>query len=131
MSNVEEKHLDVLQNIEFAIVQVYRAEPALIDLDVLDAVDGLVRHYSAEENGRRAPELRLADRPARVFTAVKEMCEWRLGRGDLGGLAEGPATLLPMTDLIECLRRIQKSVRRWNRQGGRRGYLDFVSQYVV
>jgi hypothetical protein len=131
MSNVEGRHLDVLQNIEFAIVQVYRAEPALIYLDVISAVDALVRHYSAEANRRQAPESHLADRPARVFAAVKEMCEWRLGRGDLGDLAERPPSLLPMTGLIECLRRIQKSVRRWNRQGGRRGYLDFVSQYIV
>jgi len=31
MSNAQEKHLEVLQNIEFAIVARYRAEPGLID----------------------------------------------------------------------------------------------------
>jgi hypothetical protein len=131
MSNVEEKHLDVLQNIEFAIVQVYRAGPALIDLDVLDAVDGLVRHYSAEANRRQAPDSHLADRPAQVFAAVKDICEWRLGRGDLGDLADGSASPLRMAPLLVCLRRIQRSARFWNRQGGRRGYLNFVSQYIV
>ena len=32
MANVEEEYLDVLQNIEFAIVSVYRSEQALSDL---------------------------------------------------------------------------------------------------
>ncbi|WP_155960635.1 hypothetical protein [Fischerella sp. PCC 9605] len=32
---VEDKHLDVLQNIEFAIVQVYQERPDLIDAEVM------------------------------------------------------------------------------------------------
>jgi hypothetical protein len=32
---VEDQHLDVLQNIEFAIMQVYESTPDLIDTEVL------------------------------------------------------------------------------------------------
>jgi hypothetical protein len=34
------------------------------------------------------------------------------------------------TEVIRALREIQKSIPRWSRQGGRKGYLDFVSQYL-
>ncbi len=130
MSNVEETHLDVLQNMEFTIVRHYREEPALIDLDVQDAVEALIRHYSAEEGQRHAAEPQLADRPARLFGALKETCEWRLGRAHLADLAAQPGARLAVTDLLECLKRIRKSIRRWNREYGRQGYLKFVSQYV-
>src|SRR5258706_10011115 len=132
MSNVEEEdYLDVLQNIEFGIVQAARAEPTLIDLDVLDAMEALVRHYGAEENGRRTPDHRLAEKSERVFAAVKEMCEWRLGRQKLGDPDDEPLPPIAVSALVECLRRILKSARRWNGRGGRKGYLDFVSQYIV
>jgi hypothetical protein len=135
MSNFEEKYLDVLQNIEVAIVQAAHANSTLIDIDVLDAVTALVRHYGAEENGLRISEHRLAERPARVYAGVKDICEWRIGRQKLAGPDEdedegepGPSVTVPQ--LVECLRRVQKSIRRWNKEGGRKGYLDFVSQYV-
>jgi hypothetical protein len=35
----EDDSLDVLQNIEFGIMQVYRADTNLIDVDALDAVE--------------------------------------------------------------------------------------------
>jgi hypothetical protein len=130
MSGIEDTHLDVLQNIEFAIVGVCRADAALHDLDVLDAVDALVRHYHAEEEQRQPPAANLADRARCVFTSVRKICEWRLGRNPLPAHAEMPGVSIPVAELVECLRRIQKSVRRWNRVGGRQGYLEFVSRYV-
>jgi len=130
MSKIADRHPDVLHNLEFAIVDVYRAEPALLDLDAQDAVDALVRHYRAEQEGRQPPSNRLDDRAERVFQALTEICEWRLGRGRLSGLDEIPGASIPVAELVECLRRIQKSIRLWNREAGRRGYLGFVSQYV-
>jgi hypothetical protein len=44
-----EQFLDVLQNIEYAILRVYEHEADLLDLDVIDALDALVRKYVAEE----------------------------------------------------------------------------------
>ena len=130
MSNIEDRHPDVLHNLEFAIVKVYRAEPAMLDLDAQDAVDALVRHYRAEQEGRRPPATRLDGRAERVFQAVREICEWRLGRKPLSGLDEIPDDPIPVAELVECLRRIGKSIRFWNRESGRRGYLGYVSQYV-
>src|SRR6266576_908385 len=106
MSNVEDEYLDVLQNIEFIIIQSARTETSLIDLDILDAVEALVRHYVAEENGRSVPDHRLAEKPERVFVEVKRMCEWRLGRQPLEKPDEEPTAPIALSALIQCLRRI-------------------------
>ena len=127
----EDDSLDVLQNIEFGIMQVYRAETNLIDVDALDALEALIRHYVAEENGRNTPDPRLTGKPLRVFASVKEMCEWRLGRQELTADDEdAPLTPIAVSELVQRHREIQKSIRRWTRFG-RKGYLEFVSQYVV
>ena len=61
------------------------------------------------------PAAELADRARRVFTSVRAVCEWRRCRVPLPAHAEMPGTVIPVAGLGECLRRIQKSVRRWNR----------------
>lgn len=66
-----EKYQDVLQNIEFAIVSIYR------------------------EN---------LEMPITNPTSLDE--------------------------IIQCLKRILKSVEKWNKHEGIQGYLRFVSQYV-
>ena len=130
MKNPGEKNLDVLQNIEFGIVQVYRADRSLLDVDAKDAIDALVRHYRAEEERRTPPTMALGERAERVFRSVQAACEWRLGRSTGPGETAAPKSGIPVSELVKCLRKIQKSIPFWSEQGGRKGYLDFVSQYV-
>lgn len=42
---LEDVHLDVLQNTEFAIVSVYQKQPGLRDIDVMWALDALIDVY--------------------------------------------------------------------------------------
>ena len=37
---------------------------------------------------------------------------------------------LQVEEIGQCLKRIHKSVQRWNKLRGRRGYLDFVSPFI-
>ena len=131
MSKFGGDHLDLHQNIEFAIVSVWCADPSLIDVDVSDAVDALARHYHAEEAGRQPPPLRISPRASRVFEEVRAMCEWRMGRAGFPGdpLNETPVPL-PASVIVAALREIGKSITRWSKLGGRKGYLEFVSQYI-
>jgi hypothetical protein len=124
------KNLDLLRNIEFAIVEVYRADPNLLDIDAQDAIDALARHYHAEEAQRTPPVVALSDRAERVFRSVQTMCEWRLGRGVIPGETEKIEPGIPISELVKGLREIQKSIPRWSQRGGRKGYLDFVKQYL-
>ena len=126
----DDRNLDVLQNIEFGIIQVYRANPALLDIDAKDAVDALVRHYHAEEEQRTPPVMNLSERAQWVFSSVQRCCEWRLGRSPFPGETAGFEAGMPVAELVKCLRQIQKSIPRWSKQGGRKGYLDFVKEHL-
>jgi hypothetical protein len=130
MKKFDEENLDVLQNIEFAIIRVYRDDRSLIDIDAKDAIDTLIRHYHAEEEGRTPPIKTLGERAERVFQSVQRICEWRLGRAPFPGETGMPEGGIPVSLLVRCLREIQKSIPRWTQRAGRKGYLDFVSQYL-
>lgn len=128
-----EQFLDVLQNIEQAIFRVYQNQPDLLDLDVIDALDALIRRYAGERQGRIPSPPRLAERAAKVFSAAERMCEWRLGRAALN---EEDDTVIPqeqansLDDIVLCLKRIRKSVHTWNEQAGRQGYLDYIAHFL-
>jgi len=134
MADFEEEYLDVLQNIEAAIISVYRQQAELVDYEVDQALDALLREYQAQQQNRTAALPQLGVLVQQVYERVKQMCEWRLGHAPLpvatqpsGGPAPEP---LALGEAITCLKRIRKSVQKWNKRGGRRGYLQFIEQYV-
>lgn len=116
--NFDEQYLDVLQNIEVGIIQVYRKQPDLTDYNVEKAINALMCVYQAQVTGHAAPRLRLREIEQDVFNAVKVMCDWRLGK----------AALEPV--IVACLKRIRKSVVFWSKQGGRQGYLEYIAQFL-
>jgi hypothetical protein len=130
--DVEKDYLDVLQNIEFAIVSVARQEPALVDFDVENAIIALISRYQAQDRPARLPNLN--ERAKQVYELAGAMCEWRLGNAELTSVEmepSGPRPPVVAVDVIvACLKRIRKSVQRWNKEGGRRGYLTFVQRFV-
>jgi hypothetical protein len=38
---------------------------------------------------------------------------------------------ISVPELIACLKRLRKSVRFWNEQGGRQGYLNYVREFLA
>ena len=131
---IEQFH-DVLQNIEYAILTVYQDDTSLLDLDVIDALDALIRRYGAEEKARNPPKLFLSGRARTVFDAAGKVSEWRLGRVPLNAPEDG--TLIPadqrigIVDILACLKRLRKSVPVWSERGGRQGYLNYVSDFLL
>lgn len=126
---IEDKYLDVLQNLEFAIVHEFRRDRTILDMNVEDAVAALAAYYDAEVQQRTPPQPRLSEQSKKLFDAVKQVCEWRLGRSTGPGHEEETQPLAP-DEMVSCLRRIRKSVKLWTKEGGRQGYLNFVSQYI-
>ena len=55
----EEQYLDVLQNLEFGIVQMARRHPEMSDWEALAAVEALMQVYRAEAAGREAHPLKI------------------------------------------------------------------------
>lgn len=166
---LEDRHLDVLQNIEFAIVSVYREQPDLRDLDVMRGLDALIDVYRAEVRGHTPKEVDLPEPEHTVFERTQSICEVRLGRQALESVSEIPAppvdaptglgkvfrsivdkfgrSKAPLQDaeddvaediedevtaevILACLRKIRRSVERWNKRGGAQGYLQFAQEYV-
>lgn len=134
MSNFEDEYLDVLQNIEFAIFQVYRQHPELTDYEVDTALNALIRAYQMEQRRRAFTKPTLSPLAEQVHEGVQFMCDWRLGRESLGSKEHGPSVPAPrpitLSEVIACLKRIRKSVDRWNKHGGTRGYLQFIDQFI-
>ena len=128
-----EQYYDVLQNIEYAILCAYGTEATLLDLDVIDALDGLVRRYGAEEQNRTPPKLQLSPQAKRIYTAAEQMCEWRMGRGPLNPGDDdtliSPAQRNTIAEISICLKQIRKSVKTWHEQGGRQGYLHYIAHF--
>jgi hypothetical protein len=126
-----EKYLDVLQNIEFAIMEVFRAHPELIDHDVISALEALASFFISEKNSRPPRTFILSNNAQNVFNNVKEICDWRLGRTDGPENDESiPIKPLSIDEIINCLKKIHNSAKWWNKERGRQGYLQFVSQFV-
>jgi hypothetical protein len=124
----EEQYLDVLQNIESVLVGVYRKRPDMIDADAANAISGLIRLYQAEQLGKAAPEIRLNPIAQEASDNVKAICDIRLGR------AKRPfddMATKSVEEIVLCLKRIRKSIETWNKEYGRRGYYEFVSQFVM
>ncbi|MGH8610778.1 MAG: hypothetical protein ACREYF_01710 [Gammaproteobacteria bacterium] len=130
----DEKHLDVLQNIELAIVSVFSEHADLRDREVMHALDAAVAHYRAVGRGHVPTPDRITGQAAEVLDHIYATCEYRLDRGSLEPVeAEQrlpPGTEKTTEEILFCLRKIRKSVERWSNQAGPQGYLQFVRQYV-
>ncbi|GAB6272636.1 MAG: hypothetical protein STSR0003_24830 [Smithella sp.] len=123
-----EKYQDVLQNIEFAIVSIYRENLEMTDYAVMRSLEAIINHYSAEKTGKRPRNYSLDEIEKEIFRQVQSVCEWRLGRPSSFGMPG--ITPISLDEIIQCLKRILKSVEKWNKHEGIQGYLRFVSQYV-
>ena len=128
-----DRYIDVLQNIESAIVGTYRQHPELSDRNVKDVLDILTRSYKVEARGHSLPAPRFSSPMKELYENIRSMCDWRLGKEALLDESGQPLELemSPKTidEISACLKRIRLSLKT-HKSGGRRGYLDFVSQFV-
>ena len=131
---IEEKFPDVLQNIEFALVGVFREHDKLTDYGADYAVENLIKQYTAELLGRTPPPLpNFPPHEQEAYDNVKAMCEWRLGRAEAEDDSARKVKLgkpIALEDLIACLKRIRSSIKFWTKKLGRRGYYECVKGYI-
>jgi len=133
---LEDKHLDVLQNIEFAVVSVYRDDPTMEDREAIRALEVLVQYQRRVAAGQ-TPTLpdNLSENEQLVVDRVQAIMEERRA---LAPPAEAPkrfSVLNKKTNsfedtLLACLRKIHKSAVRWNKRNGKQGYLKFAIKYL-
>jgi hypothetical protein len=135
MAKFEEEYEDVLQNIEFAIVSVFREHSELLDYEVEKALNALIATYQAEQHQRAPSPVAFSPLGQQIYSRVRSMCEWRLGREELFAVESGAEmpqpSLLSSDEVIACLKRIRKSVQKWTQRAGRQGYVRFVNEFIV
>jgi hypothetical protein len=126
----EEEYMDVFQNLEAAIITVFKKQPELTDYEVENAIEALIRTYQGTSSGR-APVLPHSPASQTVYQAVQEMCEIRLGHSEIKN-AKKASKIEPITMdiLIQCLKRIRKSIVFWTKESGRQGYLQYISNFI-
>lgn len=133
MASFEDKYLDVLQNIEMTIVSVYREHDDLLDYDVDKVLNLLWKEYRNEQINKTTPMPILNANAQKVYNQVKAMCEWRLGRTEMTG-TKGAVRLklepISIDEIMDCLKRIRKSVDLWTKRSGRQGYLYFIDNNI-
>ena len=125
---VIEKYQDVLQNIEFSIVEVYKDNPTLLDYSVMQSLEAMIEHYVAIFRGRAPRKIPLTPVELQIFESMKSMCNWRLGYPGPSDMPE--IEPIQIDEIILCLKQILHSVQKWNKEYGRQGYLQFVSQFM-
>lgn len=132
---LEQAYEDVLQNLEFGVIQVFRQHPELCDWDVLKAITSLIGYYNAAAKGKPPRHRPLRDVLAQqVYDHVLALCEWRLGRGELFNAQDNdPVNFsiepLEIIEIVACLKRIKKSVNFWTKKAGRQGYVNFTDNF--
>jgi hypothetical protein len=118
--NLEEQFVFELQVIESSIINVYRANPDLVDSQVERAVAAAIRCHNATLKGDSPSEHRLSGLDLSVFESIEEV-NFSLLNGE---------SVISINDLIQCLKRVRKSTQRWSKKFGRQAYLNFVSEFI-
>lgn len=133
MGAFEEKYNDTLRGMELAIVRVYRSEE-LIDFQTHTAVNNLIRYYTAVSRHRSPPSFKMDAPTQRVYDDVKLVCEGWLGNApvfdETGQMDEVKENALQVTEIIQCLKRIRKSIEMWRKENGRVGYYEFINRFL-
>lgn len=120
---VEEQFEATLKEIETAIVQIYRRNREMTDYVVLRALEAAAGRYKAMQREHALKPVQLTGIDLAVFESVQQTCEsWLRGKGE-----QKPLTA---EEILQCIRRLQKSVGFWSREGGRQGYLNYVNGFI-
>ena len=127
---MDDRNLEVLQNLEFAVVEVWRKHPDMTDYVAQRAYEAAFEWYRAEARGHSPKPPSLSGLDQITFDALKDVCELRLGRGEslLGAAQSLPAVPVPV--LVDCLRELRRSVERHTKLEGRQGYLNFIDGFL-
>lgn len=128
----EDDYLDVLQNLEYMIVDTYRENSDLLDFDVLIVLDAIMNFYISGIRGVEPRNFNLSGKQSELYRAVKEVSDYRItGKTTDDEGNEYEIEPITVNELLDCLKRIKKSVQFWTKEMGRQGYLNYVSNFII
>lgn len=118
---LEETFEDEFRAIESSIIGIYRNNPELVDSQVERAVNASIGLHNAALKGVTPKQHSLSGLELEVFESMQQLNS---------SFLQGEPAIMTVNELLGCLKRLRKSVQRWNKQLGRQGYLTFVSQFL-
>ncbi|MEZ5041300.1 MAG: hypothetical protein R2828_15490 [Saprospiraceae bacterium] len=132
---LEDSHPDILQNIEFMIVRIYKENGELRDKNVMKGLEALKKHYHALVTRKNPVDPSLKGLELDIYKEVMFILEKRRTptKEEDQPRRFSRAFKVPTQDeiFLACLGKIEKSVKFWNKERGERGYLDFVKHYIL
>jgi hypothetical protein len=133
---VEDEYSGVLQKLECGICMVYDECASLTDYEVIRLLENLINRYKYESGGRKAMvKVPINQLDAKLYGAIAPLCENYLGRDEAVFQMDDETAIeveqLIVDELLLCLKRLLKSAKHWNKTGGRKGYLNFIAQFML
>jgi len=115
----EDKYFDELFELEFSIIEIFRKNPSLIDLEVLIALDASIVNCKNIQKGYPQKSFNSTEIIQSVYKNIDVTCKNLISSGTIS-----------IDELLWCLKRIKKSLKSWNKRDGRQGYLNFVDKFI-
>ncbi len=130
---VEEEFENVMINIEIQVITVSNEYPELSDAGVERVYNALLSKYKAIGRGKepKEPSFRseaeqelfaLIDTVSDLFTGVDKESE-------LADVFEGQDEV-SAENMAAIFKRLRKSLRTWTKQGGSKGYIYYIAQFL-
>lgn len=130
-------HEDVLFNIEVRVVAYFEKHPELTDYAVDMIYEDLFNHYRAQKDNRTPRPTRLTDLQKDLHQQIKDACDLfintetiEIKKGLFGRKGETYLEQKTVGDIMQCLKRLRKSIKLWTKEGGRQGYLQYISEFI-
>ena len=126
MSDIVEQFEAQLFQIELAVMRVRDDHPELTDAQVDSVYEELSRRYRAEATAHDFKPGKLDGLRLTLHDELLPITELLVGR---------PANMAPeqtvsAEEMRLMLGRLRASLKRWTREGGRQGYLNYLSNFL-
>ncbi len=128
----KDEDLPALHELESAVLVFWRRQPELTNYVALRAYEAAYQHYRDRARGHEPKPVALSGSDLELFHTIQPVCEKLLSTGAAGmkGLSTGNTPPLSVEKLVAYLRELHRSVERHTELGGRRGYYDFLEQFI-
>lgn len=130
---MKDEDLPALRELESCILRVWDDRGEMNDYTVGRAYEAAYKFYRSVSRGGQPAPPPLNGLDLETHNAVHAVCEKLLttGAAPFKGMSK-EANTKPLTveKLVELLRELARSVERHTKLGGRKGYLEFVSEYL-
>ena len=131
---VDQEFRNVLLNIEVQVIDIAHDNPEIADYQVEKVYSALLSKYKALARGKEAKDINFKNPTDLLYDQVNGVCGFFVGdiepENEDGEVIDIPMEKISYQDMIACLKYLRKSVKLWNKEGGQKGYLNYVEEFV-